>query len=62
MTSKNGETENSVEITTAHLQELFRRLPAAAEVMRMIMLEAENASLKARIEALEDKAPVAAKK
>lgn len=62
MTSTNGQAENSVEITTAHLQELFRRLPAAAEVMRMIMLEAENASLKARIEALEDKAPVAAKK
>ena len=46
MTSTNGQAENSVEITTAHLQELFRRLPAAAEVMRMIMLEAENASLK----------------
>ena len=61
MTSTNGQAENSVEITTAHLQALFRRLPAA-EVMRMIMLEAENASLKARIEALEDKAPVAAKK
>jgi hypothetical protein len=51
MTSNNGAAE--VQITTEHLQELFRRLPAASEMMRMILLESENADLKARVEALE---------
>ena len=52
MSSQHGATE--VQITTDHLQELFRRLPAANEVMRMILLETENAALKARVEALEN--------
>ena len=52
MANQNGAT-TEVQITTEHLQELFRRLPAAGEVMRMILLETENAALKARVEALE---------
>ena len=52
MTTPNGASE--VQITTEHLQELFRRLPAANEVMRTILLESENAALKARVEALEN--------
>ena len=43
-----------VPITNEMLQELFRRLPAANEVMRMILLETENAALKARVDALEN--------
>ena len=52
MANANGAT-TEIQITTEHLQELFRRLPAASEVMRMILLEAENAALKQRIESLE---------
>jgi len=51
MPSNNGAAE--VQITTEHLQELFRRLPAASEVMRTILLESENSALKRRLEALE---------
>jgi len=51
MTNRNGATE--VQITNEMLQELFRRLPSAGEVMRTIMLESENAALKARLAALE---------
>ena len=51
MTNQNGAAE--VQITTEHLQELFRRLPAASEVMRMILLESENNALKRRLEVLE---------
>ena len=47
----NGATE--MQITNEHLQELFRRMPAAAEVMRFILLEAENNRLKQRLGALE---------
>lgn len=50
-TSTNGAAD--VQITTEHLQELFRRLPAASEVMRTILLESENSALKQRLEALE---------
>ena len=49
--NENGANEQ--QITNEHLQELFRRLPAAADIMRMILLEAENTALKARLEALE---------
>ena len=52
MTNQNGATEQ-VQITNEMLSELFRRLPAAGEVMRMIMLEAENNGLKERLAALE---------
>ena len=51
MTNQNGAGE--VQITAEHLQELFRRLPAANEVMRTILLESENSALKRRLEALE---------
>tara|TARA_Y100000310_G_scaffold230865_2_gene233414 strand:- start:2467 stop:2679 length:213 start_codon:yes stop_codon:yes gene_type:complete len=53
MTNQNGPT-TEITITNEHLQELFRRLPAANEVMRMILLETENVALKARVEALEN--------
>jgi len=49
--NKNG--TNDQQITNEHLQELFRRFPASADVMRMILLEAENTALKARLAALE---------
>jgi hypothetical protein len=55
VTNQNGTTEQQVQITNEMLGELFRRLPAAGEVMRMIMLESENNALKARLEALESK-------
>lgn len=55
MTNQNGATEQQVQITNEMLSELFRRLPAAGEVMRMIMLEAENNGLKERLAALEAK-------
>ena len=51
MTNQNGDAE--IQITNEHLQELFRRMPSAGEVMRTIMLESENAALKARLAALE---------
>jgi hypothetical protein len=54
VTNQNGATEQ-VQITNEMLGELFRRLPAAGEVMRMIMLEAENNGLKERLAALEAK-------
>lgn len=41
-----------VEITTEMLHELFRRMPAAGEMLRVIMLESENAALRGRLEAL----------
>ena len=53
MTNQNGAAE--VQITNEMLQELFRRMPAAGEVMRMILLEAENNALKQRLAALESK-------
>jgi len=49
--NQNGAIE--IQITNEHLQELFRRLPAAGEIMRMILLEAENNALKQRLAALE---------
>jgi len=42
-----------VQITNEMLQELFRRMPAAGEVMRFILLESENKLLKQRLGALE---------
>ena len=36
MTNQNGATE--IQITTEMLQELFRRLPAAGEVMRTMLV------------------------
>ena len=51
--NQNGATE--VQITNEHLQELFRRMPAAGEVMRTILLESENKALKQRLAALESK-------
>jgi uncharacterized membrane protein YgcG len=55
MSTQNGSGQGpEVQITPEHLQELFRRLPSAVEVMRMILLEAENAALKSRVEALEN--------
>ena len=53
MTNQNGATE--IQITNEHLQELFRRMPAAGEVMRTILLESENNALKQRLAALESK-------
>lgn len=52
MNNQNG-AGVEVQINNEHLNELFRRLPAAAEVMRTILLEWENALLKQRLEALE---------
>lgn len=49
--NQNGATET--QITNEHLQELFRRMPAAAEAMRTILLEYENNALKQRLAALE---------
>ena len=52
--NQNGTAKaESLEITNEHLQELFRRLPAAGEVMRTILLESENATLRERLAALE---------
>ena len=53
MMNQNGATET--QITNEHLQELFRRMPAAGEVMRTILLESENNALKQRLAALESK-------
>jgi hypothetical protein len=50
MTQNGAATE--VQITNEHLQELFRRMPAAGEVMRTILLESENLALKERLRAL----------
>jgi len=50
MTQNGAATE--VQITNEHLQELFRRMPAAGEVMRTILLESENLALKQRLRAL----------
>ena len=49
--NQNGATE--VRLTNEHLQELFRRMPAAGEAMRTILLESENTALKQRLAALE---------
>ena len=51
--NQNGVADQRVEITNEHLQELFRRMPAAGEVMRTILLESENKALKQRLAALE---------
>lgn len=51
--NQNGAAE--IPITNEMLQELFRRIPAASEVMRTILLESENSALKQRLAALESK-------
>ena len=51
--NQNGAAE--IPITNEMLQELFRRIPAASEVMRTILLESENNALRARLAALESK-------
>jgi len=49
--NQNG-TGPTVEITNLHLQELWRRMPSAAEQMRIILLEYENIALKKQLEGL----------
>ena len=46
------EQEQPLEITTEHLKELFRRLPSALGVLEIILLEGENARLRAQVEAM----------
>jgi|TARA_R100000306_G_C4313300_1_gene111337 hypothetical protein len=50
MPGQNG--TDPMAITPEHIQELFRRLPAAADQMRMILLEDENRKLTEEVERL----------